>query len=128
MRPYATSVCAVGSLQELMRVDPTAASAVAGWSKTVSTLLEENTFCEDPQTLADEPRTLADEPRLLEENTFCEETVAQDASGGGGRGSAEEGKVEEEGEGGEGGEEEGRAPFIASKLLALLVQTYNTDT
>ena len=92
------SVCAVGSLQELMRVDPTAASAVAGWSKTVST--------------------------LLEENTFCEETIAQDASGGGGRGSAEEGKVEEEGECGEGGEGEGRAPFIASKLLALLVQPY----
>jgi hypothetical protein len=29
-----------------------------------------------------EPRTLADEPHLLEENTFCEETVAQDANGG----------------------------------------------
>ena len=110
----------MGSLQELMRVDPTAASAVAGWSKTVSTLLEENTFCEEPQTLPDEPCTLADEPHLLEENTFCEETVAQDASRGGGPGSAEEGKVEE----GEGGEGEGRAPFIASKLLALLVQKY----
>jgi hypothetical protein len=67
----------VGSLKELMRVDPTAAPAVAGWNKTVSTLLEENTFCEEPQTLADEPRTLTDEPHLLEENTFCEETVAQ---------------------------------------------------
>ena len=107
-----------------MRVDPTAASAVAGWSKTVSTLLEENTFCEELQTLPDELRTLADEPNLLEENTFYEETVAQDASGGGGPGSAEEGKVEEEGECGEGGEGEGRAPFIASKLLALLVQMY----